>query len=53
VVERIGYTLGWWLIGIFFNMGMVDLLTGVGLWLLNVPLALILGIIADGPEKLA
>ncbi len=46
VMEKIGYTLRWWLVGIFFDMSLVGVLTGVGLWILDIPLALILAIIS-------
>ncbi len=46
VIETVGYALGWWLIGIFFDMGLVGVITVIGLMILGVPLALILGIIS-------
>jgi predicted PurR-regulated permease PerM len=42
----IGYTLRWWLIGQSIDMFVIGAAMGVGLWLLNVPLALVLGFLA-------
>ena len=38
--------LRWWLLGILFDMTVVGIFVGVGLWILRVPLALALGIIS-------
>jgi predicted PurR-regulated permease PerM len=46
VLDEIGEILRWWLIGKFISMTIIGGLTTVGLWLMDVPLALILGIIA-------
>jgi predicted PurR-regulated permease PerM len=46
VLGRLGYKLRWWLIGQAISMSCVTLLTTLGLWLLNIPLALALGISA-------
>lgn len=46
VMGRIGFTLRWWLIGRFIDMAFVGLLVWVGLYFLDVPLALILALIA-------
>jgi predicted PurR-regulated permease PerM len=46
LIDTLGDTLKWWLIGIFMMMLVVGVLSGVGLWLLNIPLALTLGILA-------
>ncbi|MGI8545477.1 MAG: AI-2E family transporter [Aridibacter sp.] len=46
VVGEIGDTLRWWLVGKFFSMLIIGVLTAVGLWILGVPLALSLGIFA-------
>jgi predicted PurR-regulated permease PerM len=46
VLERIGRTLGSWLLGKSLSMLIVGVFTSVGLSMLGVPLALILGIIA-------
>jgi predicted PurR-regulated permease PerM len=46
VLGAIGYTLRWWLIGQAIAMACVGLLTTPGLWLLGVPLALALGLLA-------
>lgn len=46
VVGTVGYTLRWWLLGTIASMVVVGVLTWLGLWLLDVPLALTLAIIA-------
>ncbi len=46
VCDEIGYELRWWLLGQVFAMLLIGTLTTIGLWLLGIPLALILGIIA-------
>lgn len=46
VLTTIGYTLRWWLIGRAFSMLVVGSVTALGLWLLGVPLALTLGLLA-------
>lgn len=46
VLEETNETLKWWLIGKFISMSIIGILTTIGLWLMDVPLALILGIIA-------
>jgi predicted PurR-regulated permease PerM len=46
VLDQLGHMLRWWLIGQAVSMGCVALLVTLGLWLLNVPLALTLGLIA-------
>lgn len=46
VMTELDETLKWWLIGKFFGMAVIGLFTALGLWLLGVPLALILGLIA-------
>jgi predicted PurR-regulated permease PerM len=46
VLASIGYTLRWWLIGTLIRMVTVGAMTFVGLWLLDVPLALLLSILA-------
>ena len=43
---RIGETLRWWILGKVISMTLVAVLSGLGLWLLGVPLALALGLIA-------
>ncbi|WP_169516938.1 AI-2E family transporter [Azohydromonas australica] len=42
----LAHTLRWWLIGKLGSMTVVGVLTAVGLWLLDVPLALTLGLLA-------
>ncbi|MFD2366914.1 AI-2E family transporter [Pseudoduganella sp. GCM10020061] len=46
VLDEIGLTLARWMFGKFFSMVVVGIATATGLTLLDVPLALILGIIA-------
>lgn len=46
ILHVLGLTLHWWLIGRFVDMALVGLLTWIGLWLLDVPLALTLALIA-------
>ena len=46
VLEAMGHTLRWWLVGQATIMCTVGVITGVGLALLGVPLALSLGILA-------
>lgn len=46
VLDELDRTLGWWLLGRLCSMVVVGTATGVGLWLLGVPLALTLGLIA-------
>ncbi|HET6470007.1 MAG TPA: AI-2E family transporter [Geminicoccaceae bacterium] len=46
IVYRIGHTLSWWLFGQMISMSVIFVSVGLGLWLLEVPLALTLGLIA-------
>lgn len=46
MLSAIGHTLRWWLLGRAVGMVIVGTLTTIGLWLLDVPLALALGVIA-------
>lgn len=46
IVLEMGHTLREWLVGQLAAMTVVGVLTGVGLWLIGVPQALVLGIIA-------
>ena len=46
VLHSIGRALRWWLAGRLASMAIVGILTGIGLFVLGVPLALILGFIA-------
>jgi predicted PurR-regulated permease PerM len=46
VLGTIGRTLRWWMIGQLISMSVVGVLTYAGLWLLEVPLALVLAGIA-------
>jgi predicted PurR-regulated permease PerM len=46
VMDELGAALSQWLLGKMFSMLVVGIVTGVGLWLIGVPLAITLGIIA-------
>ncbi|MGA7874530.1 MAG: AI-2E family transporter [Desulfoferrobacter sp.] len=46
VLHTVGFTLHWWLIGRSFDMVLVGTMSGLGLWLLNIPLALTFGLLA-------
>lgn len=46
VLDEVGHALGRWLIGQLASMTVIGILTTIGLWLLGVPLALTLGLIA-------
>lgn len=46
VLDEVGSTLRWWLIGKVASMIVVGVSTVVGLWLLDIPLALTLGLLA-------
>jgi predicted PurR-regulated permease PerM len=46
VLDAIGHALRWWLIGRVFSMAVVAAGTALGLYLLGVPLAITLGLIA-------
>jgi predicted PurR-regulated permease PerM len=46
VIGAIGYTLKWWMVGQAVDMVAIGVATAIGLWLLNVPLALLLGFLA-------
>lgn len=46
VLATLGHSLRWWLVGRFASMTAVGVLTFVALWLVGVPLALALGVIA-------
>jgi predicted PurR-regulated permease PerM len=46
ILDAIGHTLRWWLFGRAIGMIIVGIATGVGLWLLGVPFAAGLGVIA-------
>jgi predicted PurR-regulated permease PerM len=50
VLDNLAYTLRWWLLGQLVSMTVVCTLTTLGLWLLGVPLALGLGILAGLAE---
>lgn len=46
VMSKVAETLQWWLLGKLLSMAFIGLLTSLGLWLLGVPLAITLGLIA-------
>lgn len=46
VGNRLHVALGWWLVGRVITMTLMGILTAIGLWLLNVPMALTLGVIS-------
>jgi predicted PurR-regulated permease PerM len=46
IIHRIGDVLQWWLIGQLLDMISVGLMVAIGLWLLGVPLAMTLGLLA-------
>jgi len=46
VLTKIGHTLQWWLLGQAIDMAVVGVLSGIGLFLLGVPLALALAVVA-------
>lgn len=46
VLDSLTVTLRWWMVGKMVSMTMVGILTSAGLWLLGVPLALTLGLLA-------
>ena len=46
VMRAAGETLWWLLLGRLFSMAVIGVLTALGLWLLGVPLALTLGLVA-------
>ncbi len=46
VLEAVGYTLSWWIIGQAIDMIAIGTVTALGLWLIGVPLALTLGLLA-------
>ncbi|PKN66097.1 MAG: AI-2E family transporter [Deltaproteobacteria bacterium HGW-Deltaproteobacteria-15] len=46
VLESLGESLRWWLVGRFVSMAIIGLMTALGLWILGIRLAFILGIFA-------
>lgn len=46
ILQTIAYTLRWWLIGQAITMVVIGTVTGLGLWLIGIPLALMLGVLA-------
>ncbi len=45
VAEATGSALRWWFVGRFSSMAVIGVLTGLGLWIARVPMALALGLI--------
>jgi predicted PurR-regulated permease PerM len=50
VLNELGRTMQWWLLGQLVSMILVGTVTTIGLWAIGIPLALILGIIAGLSE---
>ncbi|HKB85430.1 MAG TPA: AI-2E family transporter [Ignavibacteriaceae bacterium] len=46
VLEAMGLALRWWFVGRFASMLIIGILTAVGLWVLNIPMPVTLGIFA-------
>lgn len=46
LLVAIGHKMSWWLVGRLVSMATVGLLAGIGLWLLGIPMALSLGLLA-------
>ncbi|NJK80863.1 MAG: AI-2E family transporter [Chloroflexaceae bacterium] len=46
VLVTVGYSLKWWLISRMFSMMVIGTMTAIGLWVLGVPNALVLGIVS-------
>jgi len=46
VLRSLGHVLRWWMIGQAVDMVIIGSLTAVGLWVIGVPLAMLLGLIA-------
>lgn len=46
ILHTLSFTLHWWMIGRFFDMVMVGSMSGIGLWLLGIPLALTFALLA-------
>jgi predicted PurR-regulated permease PerM len=46
IMEKIGLSLRWWLLGKLLSMAVIGVLAFIGLWALNVSLAFILGLLA-------
>ena len=46
LVDEVTHTLRWWLVGTFVKMSIVGSAVSLGLWMLDMPLALALGLIA-------
>src|ERR1051326_4305778 len=46
ILQSLGHTLRFWMLGQLCSMAIVGPLTGLGLWLLGIPLALLIGLLA-------
>jgi predicted PurR-regulated permease PerM len=45
VIDATGNTLWWWIIGVLISMATIGILTTIGLWILDIPLAPTLGLL--------
>jgi len=45
LLDELGITLRWWLLGTLFSMSVVGVLSGIGLWVLGIPNAILIGIL--------
>ena len=46
LLSTLRYRMSWWLIGRLSSMTVIGVLSGLGLWLLNIPMAFTLGLLA-------
>lgn len=46
LMDTLNHTLRWWLLGRLISMTVIGVSTGIGLWLLGIPLASLLGLLA-------
>lgn len=46
IIDEVVYTLQWWLVGQFIAMAIIAVLTGIGLWLLDIPLGMTLALLS-------
>jgi predicted PurR-regulated permease PerM len=46
VLDSVGYMLLWWMVGRFIDMFLISIFTGIGLWMIQIPLVLTLSILA-------
>jgi len=45
LLDELGITLRWWLLGTLFSMSVVGVLSGIGLWMLGIPNAMLIAIV--------